>query len=438
MHVEAGIPGGTGQAREHDRVDRRPTGQDRPTSEPDISVLLLVHARMVGGVGDVHDDPDIRIQAVGTGARSTCRHVPDFLLDGGCRHGMRQATFLTSPSERIQHDDGAHPVVDRPRREKVVGKVEGVGLDHGHVADRDSFLRFIPAGRPDVDPQVLQFDRLVAFVAPDQVNRTAPHHSRHQAGLGQDLHSLADEHLGIPAADAAHPQIPLVIDVIDHEADLVDVSGEHDAWGSPGVDCGETVAVDVAPGLVRESRCLISPYGCGSRFESGRSAGIQEPIDQVSHFGFHRLLTVMSYTAGLVSSHGVGRACCEATGYRPERGWRVLPEGRISNVERGSTFLGSQHLADAIREPRPRFLSRPELMDVVEEQPLEIEVWITLAALLEVASHGVVLGGVEFSIQILVHPRERLLTGQFGLARPASVRRLRPTFAHLRYPISTA
>ncbi|MCK5489459.1 MAG: hypothetical protein KAI98_05705, partial [Gemmatimonadetes bacterium] len=72
-------------------------------------------------------------------------------------------------------------------------------------------------------------------------------------------------------------------------------------------------------------------------------------------------MTVMSYTAGLVSSHGVGRACCEATGYRPERGWRVLPEGRISNVERGSTFLGSQHLADAIREPRPRFLSRPEL-----------------------------------------------------------------------------
>ena len=126
-------------------------------------------------------------------------------------------------------------------------------------------------------------------------------------------------------------------------------------------------------------------------------------------------------------------------GLPTERGClRVLPRGRVSNAEGGSTGLRGQHLPDAIMESRPRLFSSPEFVNVVEEQPLKIEVRITLAALLEVASHGLLLVGVEFSIQILVHARERFLACQFGLARPASVRRVRATFAHLMYPISTA
>ena len=74
-----------GQTAEHDGIDCRPTGQDGSATEANVAVLVLVHARVVGRVRDVHDDSDARIQAIGAGPRPASRHVSDLLLNGGGR-----------------------------------------------------------------------------------------------------------------------------------------------------------------------------------------------------------------------------------------------------------------------------------------------------------------------------------------------------------------
>jgi hypothetical protein len=48
-------------------------------------------------------------------------------------------------------------------------------------------------------------------------------HAGQAALTGEDPDSLPDQHLGIPAADAAEPDEAVVVDVVHDKADLVDV-----------------------------------------------------------------------------------------------------------------------------------------------------------------------------------------------------------------------
>ena len=62
---------------------------------------------------------------------------------------------------------------------------------------------------------------------------------------GDDFDALADEEGGVHASDLCGVEVALVVDVGDHEADLVDVACEHEFEFGVGVEDADGVAVDV-------------------------------------------------------------------------------------------------------------------------------------------------------------------------------------------------
>jgi hypothetical protein len=65
------------------------------------------------------------------------------------------------------------------------------------------------------------------------VNRLLADHSRHRTVPAQQGDSLADEHLGIPATNRVEPAEAVIIDMDQHQADLVNVAGEHQPGSLP-------------------------------------------------------------------------------------------------------------------------------------------------------------------------------------------------------------
>ncbi len=80
----------------------------------------------------------------------------------------------------------------------------------------------------DVDVQVLELGRLLALLVLEQVDRLLADHAGDRALARGDLDPLADEDHRVPAADAAEPQEAVVVDVVDDQADLVDVADHRD------------------------------------------------------------------------------------------------------------------------------------------------------------------------------------------------------------------
>ena len=72
--------------------------------------------------------------------------------------------------------------------------------------------------------QSLQLDHLLALVGLEQVDRLAADDAEHRAVLAAHLDPLADQDLGIPAADRGEPEEALLVDVDDDQPDLVDVA----------------------------------------------------------------------------------------------------------------------------------------------------------------------------------------------------------------------
>src|SRR5690349_23086547 len=79
--------------------------------------------------------------------------------------------------------------------------------------------------------------------------------------------ALADQYLWIPAADRLNVSVAFVVDVVDDDADFVDVAGEHDRRFTVTVDFGQTVARDVATHL-RKFFGLFTPDLGGRCFET--------------------------------------------------------------------------------------------------------------------------------------------------------------------------
>src|SRR5687767_227339 len=79
--------------------------------------------------------------------------------------------------------------------------------------------------------------------------------------------SLRDKHLWIPAANRRDVGEPLVVDVSHDDADLVDVTREHDRRRALGIHLGDAVAGDITAHF-RESRGFFAPDLRGCRLES--------------------------------------------------------------------------------------------------------------------------------------------------------------------------
>ena len=75
-------------------------------------MLLLLHSRMIGREGDVDDDRHGRSDALAGHAR-TAAVVCDLLLRGRHGHHACLARVRRVATQRLEHHEGADPVVDR-------------------------------------------------------------------------------------------------------------------------------------------------------------------------------------------------------------------------------------------------------------------------------------------------------------------------------------
>jgi hypothetical protein len=118
--------------------------------------------------------------------------------------------------------------------------------------------------------QVLDLDDLLAVLLLEQVDRLAAHHPGDAPAPGDDLDPLAHQDLGVPATNVREVEAPLVVDVGDDQADLVDVA-DHRQQRAVGLSLNprHRRAQRVA-GNLRELLGGASPHSGGRGLVAGR------------------------------------------------------------------------------------------------------------------------------------------------------------------------
>ena len=111
---------------------------------------------------------------------------------------------------------------------RSAGEPERLGGDYRRVADADELGCLLAAVGADVDMQALQLDHLLARFGVEQVQWLAPDDTRHRAVATLDLKPLAHQDLGVPTSDRREPEEALLVDVADHQPDLVDVADDRE------------------------------------------------------------------------------------------------------------------------------------------------------------------------------------------------------------------
>src|SRR5439155_20471749 len=148
--------------------------------------------------------------------------------------------------------------------------------------------------------QVLDLRGLLALVVLEQVDRLLADDAADHPVAGGDLHALADEDLRVPPADPDEAQEPVVVDVRDDQADLVDVADDCQPRPVGGaLDARPHRPHDVG-GDLGELGCRISERG-GRRGLVSRRAGRGEQRAQNGGNRHSRTLTV-AYSTSTVSS----------------------------------------------------------------------------------------------------------------------------------------
>src|SRR6185436_3558793 len=128
------------------------------------------------------------------------------------------------------------------------------------VADREALLRFGAIGGANINPQIDKLHGVVPLRLLDEVDRLAAHDANDVPAFRQKPDSLADEHLRVPAADRRDVHETLVVDVLDDDADFVDVSVEQDGGAARWVHFGDAVARDVRPNILGKLLGLGAPH----------------------------------------------------------------------------------------------------------------------------------------------------------------------------------
>jgi hypothetical protein len=127
----------------------------------------------------------------------------------------------------FDHDEYGESVVHRFAGDEVAHLLE-VAVHRHHVADLDSGLGVV-AGHADVDEEVIHRFGAFGFAGAEEVLRLGGHHEEPGDGavLGVDDDALAGQLPEVEASQGVQAQEPFVFDVLDHEADLVHVGGDH-------------------------------------------------------------------------------------------------------------------------------------------------------------------------------------------------------------------
>ena len=237
----------------------------------------LVAVRIVVGVGHVERDREVGLGGEGRRARTGVRG-----LLAHRRHGDDlglQVAGCCGAARRLEHDQRAEPVVERAGCEPQPAQLDRHrGHDDG-IADLHGPAGIGLVARPDVDPEIVHERHALAILLAQEVAGGLSDHTRHLTPGRHHGHALAHQHRRIPRADLTHEQHARRVDVLDDQADLVDMADERDARAPAGVDRRERVAQRVAANL-GELRGCAPPDLCRRPFVARGPDRAQQTVQQ--------------------------------------------------------------------------------------------------------------------------------------------------------------
>ena len=191
----------------------------------------------------------------------------------------RRAAGLGHQPGDLEGHEAAQAVVHGARHDAAVRELDGLAGDHGDVADAHQAARVLAVLRADVDVEVAQLRDLLALLVAQQVDRLLAHHAGDHAAARGDLHALADEDHRVPAADAGEPQEAVVVDVVDDQADLVDVADDGEQRPVGGALHARDGRADGVVGDLGEGGGRLAEHGGGALLVA-RGAGSGEELAQ--------------------------------------------------------------------------------------------------------------------------------------------------------------
>ena len=139
-------------------------------------------------------------------ARAPCRPISS-CTEATARTRRRRAARLGDAARRLEHDVGADPVVHRPRGEAAARELSGA-VEHHPVADPDERARLVRVVGAEVDMEVIVLDRRAVLQVLSGASRSAREHARHLRPVVENEDALADQHLGVVAADDREREQP--------------------------------------------------------------------------------------------------------------------------------------------------------------------------------------------------------------------------------------
>ena len=259
----------------HNRVDIGASMEDGAFAECHFAELFDIGVGMVAGEGDVDGKSGVRVGVVRRGNRPA---QADFFLDGGDPDDTDVEFAFGQGPHDFGDDEGAGLVVGGAGDEFVAVQFSRLDIDNHGITDGNPFFGLFFAACADIDPDIVHFDGFFTFFRLHGVDGFSADDAEDIAFFGDDFDALADEQRRVHAADLGGVDEAFVVDMRNHEADFIDMSGEHEFEFGFGVQHGHRVAVNVAGELVDGAFDAVAPELGGGLFESAGAGSFQERL----------------------------------------------------------------------------------------------------------------------------------------------------------------
>ena len=244
---------------------------DRHSFSESGDLFVISGSRNVAGEGHVDGDATVGFNPVRSGHRSAQSHL---FLSGG--HSVNGNIFITEAFDRFDKCVDGNSVV-----EALAGATAPVGfevlLESDRITDLDLLASFI-GGQADVHEELRNRRHLLTIFRCHDMNRLAANHPGDLLSVtGVHQYALGDQGLRIETSQRRQAQKTVVIDVLDDEADLVEVTRQH-YFGAARLAFLDrnTVADTVDFDSIDEGFDLATEDGSDVVFKTGGTVGLAQ------------------------------------------------------------------------------------------------------------------------------------------------------------------
>src|SRR5262249_47579657 len=157
-------------------------------------------------------------------------------------------------TNRLGDNERSNFVVECVGAHQVAPESLEARLVRNRIADTHLRRYLGTSGCANIDKQLVQNRVLLSLLGIHQVDRLLADHAEDRAMLGRvDVDPLADYDIRIVSTNRAEEDITLLGDMLDEEADLIAVTGEHDLGATLRVEDGVGVPEDIHLDIVAVS-----------------------------------------------------------------------------------------------------------------------------------------------------------------------------------------